>query len=38
MGEPEILKRGKLFHKKVQDDWKSTAKDGAIDPEHTIIQ
>ncbi|MCD4652401.1 hypothetical protein K8T06_00520 [bacterium] len=36
MSEPKILKAGKLFHKKVQADWKLTAKDGKICPEHTI--
>lgn len=36
MSEPEILKAGKQFHKKVQDDWSLTAKDGKICPEHTI--
>lgn len=36
MVEPEILSRGKAFHKKVQEDWKDTAKDGGINIEHTI--
>jgi hypothetical protein len=36
MREPEILRRGKEFHKKVQQDWEATAKDGAVYPEHTI--
>ena len=36
MGEPELLKAGKQFHKKVQNDWKHSAKDGTICPEHTI--
>lgn len=34
--EPLILKRGKEFHKKVQEDWRNTAKNGDIFPEHTI--
>jgi t-SNARE complex subunit (syntaxin) len=34
--EPEILLGGKAFHKRVQDDWEKTAKDGKIDKEHTI--
>lgn len=33
--EPEQLKRGKEFHKKVQDDWKKEAQ-GNINVEHTI--
>lgn len=36
MAEPKLLKAGKQFHKKVQDDWKLTAKDGKICSEHTI--
>ncbi|MEW6668438.1 MAG: hypothetical protein AB1512_24765 [Thermodesulfobacteriota bacterium] len=36
MGEPPLLRQGKEFHRKVQDDWESTAKDGKICPEHTI--
>ncbi len=34
--EPEILRRGKAFHKRVQADWEKTAKGGKIKPEHTI--
>jgi hypothetical protein len=34
--EPEILRNGKAFHKKVQDDWEQTAKGGKISKEHTI--
>lgn len=34
--EPEILKRGKDFHKRVQNDWEKTAQ-GTINREHTII-
>jgi len=34
--EPEILRRGKAFHKKVQEDWRETAKDGNINIEHCI--
>jgi hypothetical protein len=34
--EPDILKQGKAFHRKVQEDWKRTAKDGKIIKEHTI--
>ena len=29
--EPEILKKGKEFHKRVQKDWKDTVKEGKID-------
>ena len=36
MGEPSLLKKGKEFHRKVQQDWESTAKDGKICPEHTV--
>ena len=34
--EPEILRRGKAFHKRVQEDWKETAKGGKINIEHSI--
>ena len=34
--EPEILRRGKAFHKRVQADWEKTARGGKIKPEHTI--
>mgnify|MGYP005619614107 CR=1 FL=1 len=34
--EPEILRRGKEFHTKVQSDWRLTIKDGHLDKEHTI--
>jgi hypothetical protein len=34
--EPEILQRGKAFHKKVQDDWERTAKDGNLTREHSV--
>ncbi len=34
--EPEILRSGKEFHKKVQNDWQTTAKDGKIHNECTI--
>lgn len=33
--EPEILKRGKAFHKRVQKDWEKTAE-GKINSEHVI--
>ena len=33
--EPEVLRRGKRFHKRVQDDWQQTAE-GNIQREHTI--
>jgi len=36
MGEPESLRAGKHFHKRVQSDWERTAKDGKVYPEHTI--
>ena len=35
MTEPEILRKGKEFHKLVQSDWKRTAE-GNIQCEHTI--
>lgn len=35
--EPEILKKGKEFHKKVQEDWLETAKDGKVFSENTIL-
>ena len=34
--EPGILRRGKVFHKRVQEDWEKTAKNGKIDREHVI--
>ena len=34
--EPLILRRGKEFHKRVQDDWDKTAKGGKINIERTI--
>jgi len=34
--EPEALRRGKAFHKRVQSDWEKTAKDGKVNLEHTI--
>jgi len=34
--EPEILRRGKAFHKRVQGDWENTAKGGTIKIEHSI--
>ena len=34
--EPEILRKGKAFHKEVQKDWEKTAKDGKINIEHHI--
>jgi hypothetical protein len=34
--EPEILRRGKAFHRRVQSDWERTAKDGVVRSEHTI--
>lgn len=36
MHEPEILRRGKAFHKRVQAEWVATAKDGTPCPERTI--
>ncbi|MDH5218484.1 MAG: hypothetical protein OEX19_12350 [Gammaproteobacteria bacterium] len=36
MPEPTILKRGKLFHKLVQDDFERTSKDGKVNIEHSI--
>jgi len=36
MVEPEILKTGKEFHRRVQEDWERTAKDGHILAEHKI--
>jgi hypothetical protein len=35
--EPEILRRGKDFHKRVQEDWKNTARGGQVNLEHTIL-
>jgi len=34
--EPLILRRGRVFHHKVQADWKRTAKDGHLHIEHSI--
>lgn len=34
--EPEILKQGKIFHKRVQHDWDRTIKDGNLNIEHFI--
>ena len=34
--EPEILRRGKAFHKRVQGGWENTAKGGKINIEHSI--
>jgi t-SNARE complex subunit (syntaxin) len=34
--EPETLRGGKAFHKRVQDDWEKTAKGGKIEKEHRI--
>ena len=34
--EPEILRRGKAFHKRVQEDWEKTATGGQINLEHFI--
>ena len=34
--EPEILRRGKAFHRRVQRDWEDLATDGVVDSEHTI--
>jgi hypothetical protein len=34
--EPECLRRGKEFHKKVQSDWDMNIKDGNLNIEHTI--
>ena len=34
--EPEILKRGKQFHKLIQDEWLTTAKGGTPRPERYI--
>ena len=34
--EPDILRRGKAFHKRVQDNWKRTAEGGNLTKEHTI--
>ena len=35
--EPSILKKGKKFHKEIQDNWKKTAE-GAIFSEHPITK
>ncbi len=34
--EPEILRRGKAFHKRVQGDWENTARGGKINIEYSI--
>jgi hypothetical protein len=34
--EPEILRRGKEFHRLVQKDWEVSARDGSIHAEHAI--
>lgn len=34
--EPNILRRGKAFHRLVQADWQATAEGRAIRPEHGI--
>ncbi len=34
--EPEILRRGKEFHNKVQADWEKYPKDGHLSNEHSI--
>jgi hypothetical protein len=34
--EPEIFRRGKAFHKRVQEDWEKTAKGGKVKKEHFI--
>jgi hypothetical protein len=34
--EPDMLRTGKAFHKRVQDDWERTAKGGRLANEHTI--
>lgn len=34
--EPEILRRGKAFHERVQEDWHNTAE-GRVHDEHTIL-
>jgi len=34
--EPECLRRGKEFHRKVQSDWYENVEDGEVNAEHTI--
>ena len=34
--EPESLRRGKRFHKLIQDEWLKTAEDGRPEPERSI--
>ncbi len=34
--EPEILRRGKAFHRRVQNNWKKTARNGTVCREHRI--
>ena len=35
--EPSVLKKGKKFHREVQDNWKATAE-GEICPEHSVTK
>jgi len=37
MAEPDRLRRGKAFHRKVQDDWKDTAE-GKVWPEKPVTK
>ena len=34
--EPSILRRGKLFHKRIQTDWEGTIEGKTVRPEHSI--
>jgi len=34
--EPEQLRRGKEFHRRVQEDWRRTAEGGVVYPEHFV--
>jgi hypothetical protein len=34
--EPEQLRRGKEFHRRVQADWEKTAEGGVVHPEHFV--
>jgi len=36
MREPSNLKRGKAFHRRVQQNWRKTNRDGRVSIEHTI--
>lgn len=36
MAEPEILRLGKVFHNRVQGDWKREATGGRVKPEETL--